>query len=125
MIHDIPLCTLAMTDLRPTSPVLQEDEFYCFENVTFQAYAILTLSRRCWLTMLQVEDTFFRVPKNGFLTSGSFLATLFQLPVVHSQARQNDAERQVEGASKENPIKVPAGVSKTAFRNLLRVMYPL
>jgi len=58
----------------------------------------------------------FRVPKNGFLASGSAFSDMFSLPVAEGET--------AEGYSDDKPIEL-AGITEKYFHGFLLVMYPL
>ncbi|KAF9047718.1 hypothetical protein BJ165DRAFT_1403371 [Panaeolus papilionaceus] len=80
--------------------------------------------------VFKVEDTLFKVLKNAFLHPGSFFETLFRLPQPTgspngtNHGHQNKDAHLLEGSSDGNPIMLER-ISKTSFRNFLRVLYPL
>ena len=67
----------------------------------------------------KVENTLFKVLRNGFNVSGTPFEAMFALPQA-----QTDDNIQVEGLSLENPIHLP-GVKVDHFRSFLRILYPL
>jgi hypothetical protein len=79
-------------------PYRERDNIYYFDNIVFQ-----------------VENTLFRVPKNGFQVAGSFFETIFSLP-------QPEGEM-VEGSDDICPLPL-LGINKAHFRSFLRVLYP-
>ncbi|PPQ74255.1 hypothetical protein CVT24_001156 [Panaeolus cyanescens] len=88
--------------------VRRDDEFY-FDIVTFK-----------------VENTLFRVPRNGFLYPGSTFEDLFSLPGpstdLDSPISANQPTPQREGSCDDNPI-VLEQISASSFRSFLRVLY--
>ena len=69
-----------------------------------------------WATAQKVENTLFRIPKNGFQVADSFFETIFSLPQPKGTI--------VEGSDDTYPLPLD-GVSKAYFRGFLRVLYPL
>jgi hypothetical protein len=63
--------------------------------------------------IVQVGNTIFRVPKNGFVVPGSIFEAMFSLPTTGENA---------EGLNDQNPINLP--VNEEHFRGFLRAMYP-
>jgi len=76
----------------------ERDDVYYFDHIVFE-----------------VENTLFRVPKNGFQVAGSFFETIFSLP-------QPEGEM-IEGSDDICPLPL-LGISKAHFRSFLRVLYP-
>ncbi|KDR75486.1 hypothetical protein GALMADRAFT_226127 [Galerina marginata CBS 339.88] len=81
-------------------PAPERDDVYYFDVIVFK-----------------VENTLFRVPKNGFDVPGSFFETMFSLPGPGENGEQ------LEGTDDEHPLSL-VGISKAHFRGFLRVMYP-
>jgi len=67
------------------------------------------------LVVFQVEETLFKVIKNGFQVPGTIFEAMFALPV--------NAKIPVEGSSLESPI-VLEGVDERHFQVFLRALYP-
>ena len=64
----------------------------------------------------KVENTLFRVLKNGFNVPGTPFESVFGLPRAQTDS--------IEGSCFENPIHLP-GVKVDHFRSFLRILYPL
>ena len=67
----------------------------------------------------KVDNTLFKVLKNGFNVPGTPFEAMFALPVP-----QTATDTSIEGSSFENPIHLP-GVKVEHFRSFLRILYPL
>lgn len=63
----------------------------------------------------QVEGLLFRVPRGAFEAQSAVFLDMFQIP------SGNKAE---EGSSDNNPVRLPAQVTRQAFRDLLEILYP-
>jgi hypothetical protein len=101
------------------APSLERDEafYFKFETVTFRVHFNLFFrSLFIIYTILQVEDTLFRVFKRGFQVQGTTFETMFSLPENPSGI--------VEGTDDSHPIHLH-GISKVKFQCFLRVLYPL
>ena len=72
------------------------------------------------IVVFQVENTLFRVLKNGFNVPGTIFESMFALP----QAPTDIGSSLVEGNSFEKPIHLP-GIKADHFRVFLRTLYPL
>jgi len=79
-------------------PESERDSVYYFDIIVFK-----------------VENTLFRIPKNGFQVADSFFETIFSLPQPKGTI--------VEGSDDTCPLPLD-GVSKAYFRGFLRVLYP-
>ena len=64
----------------------------------------------------KVENTLFKVLRNGFNVPGTPFEAMFALPQTPTD--------NIEGSSLENPIHLP-GVKADHFRSFLRILYPL
>ena len=65
---------------------------------------------------MKVENSLFKVPKNGFQVSGTIFEAMFSLP-------SGDAADSIEGSSDENPIHLH-GIEEKKFKAFLTVLYP-
>lgn len=63
----------------------------------------------------QVENTLFKIPRNGFEQESEVFRDMFSLP--------SGEDESLEGASDGNPI-ILEDVQAAAFRLLLQMMYP-
>jgi len=68
------------------------------------------------LVVFKVENTLFKVLRNGFNVPGTPFEAMFALP-------QAQTDSNIEGNSLENPIHLP-GVKVDHFRPFLRILYP-
>jgi len=87
-------------DQAPTPAVVERDNVFYFETVSFQ-----------------VEDALFRVFKSGFEVKGTPFEAMFSLPQVPGP------KGIVEGTDDSSPIYL-RGISKVNFRCFLRALYP-
>ena len=91
----------------------RHERFY-WELVTFQASRYEPASSMMLIVSLgQVDNTLYKVPKQQFVTGSSFFRDLFQLP-------QGDGV--VEGRDDEHPIHLPGDVTKDEFEILIRAV---
>ena len=91
------------------------DTEYYFTVVTFKVRTIWSTGNLSCTIQAdeQVENTIFRVPRNGFDVPGTIFEAMFSLPVEGDN---------MQGSSDSNPIILP--VSEEHFRGFLRAMYP-
>lgn len=68
------------------------------------------------LTLLKVENSLFKVPKNGFQVPGTIFEAMFALP-------SSEADDSIEGSNDENPIHLH-GIEEKKFKAFLTVLYP-
>ncbi|KAF8802638.1 hypothetical protein BYT27DRAFT_7341295 [Phlegmacium glaucopus] len=86
------------TEPEAPDPECERDNLYYFDIIVFK-----------------VDNTLFRVPKNGFQVADSFFETIFSLPQPEGTM--------VEGSDDTCPL-ILSGISKAYFRGFLRVLYP-
>ncbi|KAI0308465.1 hypothetical protein OF83DRAFT_1073376 [Amylostereum chailletii] len=78
---------------------LDRDDFFYFDSIVFQA-----------------ENKLFKVPRYGLPAEEGVFTAMFELPTP--------CNRDTEGSSDENPIKLPPEVTAYDFRSLLKACYP-
>ena len=87
-----------------------------WDIVVFKVRPTLYLSTRVINCVgAQVEDTIFRVNRQGFATASPFFETMFRLP--------SGDNRKILGTTDDDPI-VLEGHKADDFDALLRVLYP-
>jgi hypothetical protein len=64
---------------------------------------------------MKIEGTLFRVPRHHFIEQSEVFRDMFELPVA--------SDTVPDGSSDEQPLEL-GGVSRTDFKQLLRVMFP-
>jgi hypothetical protein len=117
------------SDLTPTSepqdpagPSIENlDQDFDFQIVVFEVFPVFksspheeTISR----TFQKVENTLFKVLRNGFNVPGTTFEAIFAPQTTDTSTSS------IEGNSLENPIRLP-GVKVDHFRSFLRILYPL
>jgi len=84
--------------------------------IVFQASTLFTVpSLR--LTIHQVEDTLFKVPRQYFVENSSIFQDMFSIPQVQIEGSSP------EGLSAEKPLRLD-GISQVDFERLIKVIYP-
>jgi hypothetical protein len=91
-----------------------EDEGYFFINVVFLVWSLNLVQQPFELMGIQVEDTYFNLPRHYFEHYSVVFRDMFQLPSSNDEP--------LDGSSKELPLRLD-GVDKTDFRRLLKVMF--
>jgi hypothetical protein len=117
-------CIIPNGEPQDPGPSIEKDSFsrldhnFDFQIVIFKVYIFPSSNVHPRLSKFpkQVENTLFKVPRNGFKVPGTPFEAMFTLP----QAETDN----IEGSSLENPIHLP-GVSVDNFRSFLRILYPL
>ena len=104
-------------------PASHLDNDFDFQLVVFEVYFPVFKSsheEKCHFNMIffqKVENTLFKVLRNGFNIPETPFEAMFSLP-------QTQTDGSIEGNSLENPIHLP-GVKVEHFRSFLRILYPL
>jgi hypothetical protein len=105
------------------NPTSRLDNDFDFQIVVFEVYYFkflfsnLHMKKRSHLLFQKVENTLFKVLRNGFNVPGTPFEAMFALP-------QTPTDSSIEGSSLENPIHLP-GAKADHFRSFLRILYPL
>ena len=103
---------------RRASPSSRLDHVFDFQTqtVVFEVCIFQSSHGETMTTSFQkVEDTLFRVNRNGFILPGTPFEAMFALP---------QTKNSIEGSDLENPIYLP-GIKVEHFRSFLRILYPL
>ncbi|CAA7260409.1 unnamed protein product [Cyclocybe aegerita] len=103
-LPEVPLPSTSSKE-KTKEPVIEEDEDYFMQSS---------------FVYFQVENRLFHVPNYRFTSESHIFSGMFKLP----QPNAID----VEGASRNNPIKLPDGpdgIRHTDFKNFMKALYPL